>query len=297
MLSNGFTQNKIQTIWRKSKIIAILKLRKYSAIPKRYRPKYLLCLTYKLFERLILNRISPTVEEHLIKEQAAFRPGKSCTRQLLNLNQHIEDGYQVGKIMGTTFVDLYATYDTVRISKKVYNNTQDSTHCRVTQNLLTNRRFYVVLNNERNRLRNNGLPQSSVLAPTLFNIYTNDQPIPNGTRSFIYADNLCITAQYQSFKQVEEALNILTTYYKMNSLRDKKIAESSVECNRTREDYPPEIPWCNNRYVAQLNTAHTKHKNEGSYPKQPTDKMINFQVESKFRYYPNDSFSIKLLYS
>ena len=49
--------------------------------------------TYKLYERLILNRIAPTIEEHLIKEQAGFRPGKSCTSQLLNLAQHIEDGY------------------------------------------------------------------------------------------------------------------------------------------------------------------------------------------------------------
>ena len=69
----------------------------------------------------------------------------------------------------------------------------------------------------------NGLPQGSVLAPTMFNIYTNDQLIYYGTRSFIYADDLCITSQYQSFKQVEEtieeALNNLTTYYKMNSLR------------------------------------------------------------------------------
>ena len=34
------------------------------------------------------------------------RPGKSCTSQLLNLTQHIEHGYQVGKITGTTFVDI-----------------------------------------------------------------------------------------------------------------------------------------------------------------------------------------------
>ena len=59
----------------------------------------------------------------------------------------------------------------------------------------------------------------SVLAPTLFNIYTNDQSVHYGTRSFIYAADLCITAQYQSFKKVEEtieeALDNMTTYYKV----------------------------------------------------------------------------------
>ena len=58
MLSNCFTQNKIPTIWRKSKIIVILKPGKDSATPKSYRPISLLCHTYELYERFILNRIA-----------------------------------------------------------------------------------------------------------------------------------------------------------------------------------------------------------------------------------------------
>ena len=72
MLNNCFIDNKISTIWRQSKIITILKSVKDSAIPKSYRPILLLCHTYKLFERMILNRIAPTIEQHLIKEQAGF---------------------------------------------------------------------------------------------------------------------------------------------------------------------------------------------------------------------------------
>ena len=68
MLNNCFIDNKIPTIWRQSKIIAILKPGKDSAIPKSYRPILLLCHTYKLYERLILNRIAPTIEQHLMKE-------------------------------------------------------------------------------------------------------------------------------------------------------------------------------------------------------------------------------------
>ena len=134
MFNNCFTQNKIPTIWRKSKIIAILKSGKDSATPKNYWTISLLCHTYKLYERLILNRIAPTIEEHLIKEHAGFQPGKSCTSQLLNLTQHIEDGYQAGKITGTAFLDLSAAYDTVNhrlLIHKLYNTTQDSKLCRV----------------------------------------------------------------------------------------------------------------------------------------------------------------------
>ena len=105
---------------------------------------------------MILNRIALTIEQHLIKDQTGFRAGKSCTRQLLNLTQHIEDGYQECKISGTAFVDISAAYDTVNhdrlLIQKLYI-TQDSALCRLIQNLLSNRRFYVELNNERSRWR------------------------------------------------------------------------------------------------------------------------------------------------
>ena len=171
---------------------------------------------------------APVVEQHLIKEQAGFRTGKSCTSQLLNLTQHIEDGYQRGMITVAAFVDLSTAYDTVNhriLIQKLYNITQDNPLCRVIQNMLSSRRFYVEPNNERSRWRKqkNGLPQGSVLSPILFNIYTNDQPLHNGTRSFIYADDLCVTAQQPSFVEVEttiaESLSELIQYYRSNNLR------------------------------------------------------------------------------
>ena len=70
------TENRIPKIWRQSKIIAILTPGKNSAIPKSYRPASLLCHMYKLYESLILNGITPSVERHKIKKQAGFRPGK-----------------------------------------------------------------------------------------------------------------------------------------------------------------------------------------------------------------------------
>ena len=94
MLSKCITENNIPKLWGQSKTIVILKPGKYSAIPKSYRPISLLCHTYKLYERMILNRVTPLLEQHLIKEQAGIRPGKSCTNQLLNLTQHIEDDYR-----------------------------------------------------------------------------------------------------------------------------------------------------------------------------------------------------------
>ena len=104
--------------------------------------------------------------------------------------------------------------------------------------------------------------------------------------SFIYADNLCITAQYPTFTEVEdtieEALSELTQYYRNNSLRvnpDKtqvttfhlrnrevkrslNIAWNGVDLENTA--YPKYM--CHSGQNSQLQTAHTEHEDEGGNP-------------------------------
>ena len=157
----------------------------------------MLCHTYKLFERMILNRLNPLIETMIIDQQAGFRPGKSTTGQRLNLTQHIEDGYERGVVTGTVFVDLSAAYDTIShklLLDKIYRMTSDIKFTDLIGNMFSNRRYFVELNGQKSRWRNqkNYLPQGSVLSHVLFNIYTNDQPIHKDTRSFIYADDLSI---------------------------------------------------------------------------------------------------------
>lgn len=78
------TVRKILKTWRKSKIIAQLKPGKEETDSKNYRPISLLCHTYKIYERMLLNRLMPVMDKELILEQSGFRPGKSCSIQILN---------------------------------------------------------------------------------------------------------------------------------------------------------------------------------------------------------------------
>ena len=158
--------------------------------------------------------------------------------QLLNLTQHIEDGYERKMITGAAFVDLSAAYDTVQhrlMIRKLMDMTGDIDLCQVIRGLLSNRRFFVQLNDKKSRWRSQkfGLPQGSVLDPLLFNVYTNDQPLPTDCSRFIYADDICIAIQHSDLQHVEQTLELaldeMSIYYSRNHLKPNR-AKTHICC-------------------------------------------------------------------
>ncbi|XP_072392313.1 uncharacterized protein [Diabrotica undecimpunctata] len=78
---------------KNAQIVAILKPGKSNNSPKNYRPIALLSMVYKLFERLLYNRIRKTIFQHLPVEQVGFRPNRSCTDQVLALTNYVESNF------------------------------------------------------------------------------------------------------------------------------------------------------------------------------------------------------------
>ena len=86
------------------------------------------------------------------------------------------------------------------------------------------------------------------LSPVLFNIYTNDQPIHKDTRSFIYADDLCIATQDASFEKTEStlsaALDSIGDYYEKNHLRAKPDKTCVFHLRNRKANRQLNISWC-----------------------------------------------------
>ncbi|CAK1602282.1 unnamed protein product [Parnassius mnemosyne] len=138
----------------------------------------------------------PLIDKVIPVEQAGFHCGRNCTDQVLSLTTYIEAGFQKKLKTVAVLIDLSAAYDTVWRQGLVYK-LMKAVSCRkmvgLLNSMLSNREFMVFLgdNESRTKKLNNGLPQGSVLAPLLFNLYLHDIP-ETQSRKFMYADDIAL---------------------------------------------------------------------------------------------------------
>ena len=211
-LSSCLRRLKIPKIWRRALVVAIPKPTKPIRDPKSYRPISLLCVPYKILKRLIYACVEPSIDPLLPKEQAGFQCGKSTVDQVVLLTQNIEDSFDAKKKASGVFVDLTADYNTVwhrGLICKLLRLLMDKHIIRMIMELVRNRSFTLTTrDSKQSRLCHlkNSVPQGSVLAPLLFNIYTYDLPSMI-SRKFAYVDNLALLHSSGNWKDLEGTLS------------------------------------------------------------------------------------------
>ena len=180
--------------------------------PQSCRPISLLCVPYKILERVIYARVEPLIDPMLSKEQAGFRRGKSTVDQVVLLTQNIEYSFEAKEKAGAVFINLTAAYDTVwhrGLTCKLLRLLPDKHMVRMIMELVPNRNFTLTTSDSKqSRLRRlkNGVPQESVLSPLLFNIYTYDFPSMI-SRKFAYADDLALLHSSGNWNYLEGTLS------------------------------------------------------------------------------------------
>ncbi|MCP3661298.1 MAG: RNA-directed DNA polymerase [Gammaproteobacteria bacterium] len=169
----------IPSAWKRSTICMLPKPFKRTSDPTNYRPISLLSTIGKTLERIINHRIRTFLHDAgiLAQTQSGFRPKRSTNDQLYRLSQSIALG--LNRCMSTLaiFFDIHKAFDAVwhnGLRVKLAQIFPD-TMVRWLSNFLDDRQCIINIQGHTAPAFTPcaGVPQGSVLSPTLFSIYVN----------------------------------------------------------------------------------------------------------------------------
>lgn len=208
-----FKLSYFPTVWRRAKVIPIPKPKKDSTLACNYRPISLLNSLSKILEKLILRRLNEHISAHNIfsNEQFGFRAGHSTNHQLLRVYKYIKTSLQNKHSTGFITFDIEKAFDSVwhkGLLHKMFLLKFPLYLTKLIQSFLMNRSFYVSINNHASNTFRilAGVPQGSVLSPTLYNIYTSDLNVTHSEKAF-FADDSCLYVSAKSPHKVVKKLN------------------------------------------------------------------------------------------
>lgn len=154
----------------------------------------------KVFEKIIKGRVVNFLNKYkLISDyQFGFREKISTQDAVLSLNSKVAQALNEGRPSLCVFIDLSKAFDTVGhhlLLQPLEDIGMRGNILKLFESYLTGRyqavRIGVVLGSE--RVVNCGLPQGSVLGPTLFNIYVNGlSSLSNNGNIIGFADDTAI---------------------------------------------------------------------------------------------------------
>ncbi|KAK6750571.1 hypothetical protein RB195_002504 [Necator americanus] len=111
-MTSYLQKEKIPDQWKTSRTVLIHKKGDREDL-RNYRPICLLSVLYKVFTKIILTRISRTLDEAQPQEQAGFRQGFSCLDHIQTVSRVMEVCREYRLPLGLTFVDYEKAFDSV----------------------------------------------------------------------------------------------------------------------------------------------------------------------------------------
>jgi retron-type reverse transcriptase len=171
---------------------------KFSKIYIRFS---LLSTTGKIFQKVILNIVQKHIEERglLNAIQFGFRARHSTTLQCMRLTDHVTHNFNNKMSTAAVFTDIEKAFDTTWHSGLLYKLSKlefSTSLIKLISSFLSQRKFSVSVEDEMSTPREmqTGVPQGSVLSPTLYNMYINDAPKTSGVYLAPFADDTSLHA-------------------------------------------------------------------------------------------------------
>ncbi|XP_066255908.1 uncharacterized protein [Euwallacea similis] len=203
-----WTNHLFPDSWRESIIFPLRKNESSPPTEKSFRPISLSCAMSKLLERMINKRLTWYLETNALLNpyQSGFRPHRSTMDNLVLLQLEIANA--IASVWKPLIVSKLEEFCLNGNLVAFIKNFLDKRRAKVSVNGSTSSTFPLL----------DGVPQGSVLSPTLFNIAVNDiyKIVPIPINHSLYADDLIIFCSGKNTnttcKLVQNMLNNLHTW-------------------------------------------------------------------------------------
>lgn len=220
------------SLLKKSVVIPIHKNGDKTCV-ENYRPISILPAISKLLEKILNWRLVNYLEKNSIlsPNQFAFRSGRSTDDAVQDLTNFVSNSLDEGSKCLSIFLDLAKAFDTISVPllvKKLDNIGIRGTPLKLFQNYLSGRTQLVKIGSQTSSEIPSGeyygVPQGSILGPTLFLVYINDlcSLKPSHGEIICYADDTALMFKSKSwedtFAAAQTGLDTVTKWLQDNYL-------------------------------------------------------------------------------
>lgn len=230
----------LPSLWKQATVIPIPKPGKDHSDPMNYRPIALTSCLCKTMERIVTDRLVWFLESNqLITEfQSGFRRHRSTLDHLVRLETYVRDAFINREHVVAIFFDLEKAYDTTwkyGIMKDLHDLGLRGRLPVFIGSFLQDRFFKVRVGSTMSSpySQENGVPQGSILSPTLFNVKINSivNSISENLMSSLYVDDFLIAYRSRYMPTIERQLQLnLNRIHKWSLENGFKFSKQKTVC-------------------------------------------------------------------
>ena len=239
--------------WKLARIICLPKMSRTEMAPGDFRPISLLDGFDKAYEKILLHHILDHVRSKDVypTAQYGFREGHSTVHQLTRTTDFITDTFNRKGSVAALFLDISKAFDRVwhgALLMKMHRLRFPAWLIKIVASYLDGRRFSVRWFGRDSSTRRilAGVPQGSLLGPSLFNIFTHDIPSPGRDALLsLYADDAAILCRSRrsgtAAKRLQFIIDEILSWYRRWRIAVNAGKTKAIVFQKNRQPLPQEM--------------------------------------------------------